>query len=98
MVPPVASVPVERSKVTGSKGYDVERVSSIRGKILDSSQIRIDASKPDDGIAACAGLCNSTRGCAAFDVSVVYSKCTLYGSVEKKSSLGGYISGVRKRQ
>ena len=76
-------------------GYEVERLSSITGSILSAINIRIDASKPDEGITSCARLCDGATGCTAFDVSVVYGTCTLYRNVEKKGSLGGYISGVR---
>jgi hypothetical protein len=90
-LPPQA--PAARPTVVA--GYEVERLSSITGPILSASNIRIDPSKPDEGIASCARLCDGATGCTAFDVSVVYGTCTLYRNVEKKGSLGGYISGVR---
>jgi hypothetical protein len=76
-------------------GYEVDRSSSIDGPILASHTIGIDAAKPDPAVESCARLCNNQLGCSAFDISVVYGKCTLYRSVEKSTALGGYISGKK---
>jgi uncharacterized caspase-like protein len=76
-------------------GYEISRPSSISGPTLASHTIGIDAAKPDPAIEACARLCDNHLGCSAFDISVVYGKCTLYRSVEKSTPLGGYISGKK---
>jgi hypothetical protein len=91
---PAPSAP-QPASASPTAGYQVDKLSNISGPILTTSHISIDASKPDPAIASCARLCDATTGCAAFDISVVYAKCTLYGKVEKKGSLGGYISGVK---
>ncbi len=77
--------------------YAVERVSAIAGRAIGSRQLSFDASKPEGGIAACAAACDSTTACVAFELSLVYSKCTVFENVEKTTSLGGYISGVKRK-
>jgi uncharacterized caspase-like protein len=78
-----------------SAGYEVNRFSSLSGPTLGSHTISVDAAKPDPAVEACARLCNSHLGCLAFDISLVYGKCTLYRSVERSTPLGGYISGIK---
>jgi hypothetical protein len=80
---------------TSAGGYEVNSFSSLSGPTVASHTITIDAAKPDPAIESCARLCNSHLGCSAFDISVVYGKCTLYRSVEKSTPLGGYISGIK---
>jgi len=80
------------------RGFQIERPSSLTGRILTSTTIRIDASKPDPSVEVCAELCEARSGCTGFDISLVYGKCTLYDPIEKKSALGGYISGIKPAQ
>jgi hypothetical protein len=87
--PTTASAPVV------TLGYEISRPSSISGPTLASHTIAIDAAKPDPAIEACARLCDNQLGCSAFDLSVVYGKCTLYRSADKSTALGGYISGKK---
>jgi hypothetical protein len=83
------------SSSTSAGGYEVNRFSSLTGPTLASHTISVDAAKPDPAVESCARLCNSHIGCSAFDISLVYGKCTLYRSVEKSTPLGGYISGIK---
>ena len=80
----------------GAEGYLVEKLASVTGPTLSTLTVAIDVSKPEPAIAACARHCDAySTSCAAFDLSLVYGKCTLYSKVERKGSLGGFISGVK---
>ena len=85
--------PTGASGLPATLGYEIDRASSIDGPILASHTVCIDAAKPDPAVASCARFCNGHVGCSAFDISMVYGKCTLYRSVDKTTPLGGYISG-----
>lgn len=84
-----------RLRLGGHVGYEINKSSSISGPTLASHTIGIDAAKPDPAFESWARMCDSHLGCFAFDISVVYGKCTLYRSVEKSTELGGYISGKK---
>ena len=87
------------SKTSIVGNYDIEKLSSVNGQLLATSHIpSFDASRPDSGVETCAQRCDATHGCKAFDVSLIYNKCSLYGSVDRKGSMGGYISGVKRVQ
>jgi uncharacterized caspase-like protein len=75
--------------------YTVDKMSSVAGVVVGTRQLTVDASKPESAIAACAAACDGVPQCLAFDLSVVYGQCALYSKVEKRGSLGGYISGVK---
>ncbi len=76
--------------------YEIEAVSGITGIRIDSSHVQTDASNPKFAVDACADICTRTTSCIAFELGVVHSRCTTYRSVERRPTLGGYISGVRK--
>jgi hypothetical protein len=77
--------------------YQIDKLSSISGPPLVTGYIAdFDASRPDSGVETCARRCDATQGCKAFDVSLVYSKCSLYGAADRTVLMGGYISGIKR--
>jgi hypothetical protein len=65
--------------------------------VLSSVQLqKVDASNRQTAINQCGQSCSSQDGCVAFDLSVVYGKCTLYKRVDSVSQLGGYVAGIRR--
>jgi len=77
--------------------YEIGKLSSISGPLLVTDYIAgFDASRPDSGVETCARRCDATQGCKAFDVSLVYSKCSLYGAADRTVLMGGYISGIKR--
>jgi uncharacterized caspase-like protein len=84
------------STSSGVEGYTVENLSSVTGPTLSAITLPVDASKPEPAVAACARHCDAfSTSCAAFDLNLVYGRCTLYSEVKRKGSLGGFISGVK---
>ncbi len=99
--PPQDRAPVSRPTAgpqpTGVDAFDVEKVSSINGTLLATRQLTaVNAADPKPGIDTCAIACASTERCVAFEVNVVYSRCSLYSTFAGRKDLGGSISGVLK--
>jgi hypothetical protein len=65
--PPLRSRLDTRSK--GLPASAVRRWQATRSALMPPSQ--------DPAVESCARLCDSHLGCSIFDISVVYSKCTL---------------------
>jgi hypothetical protein len=97
-VVPVVAAPVSSLAADPAAAFNIDTLTSVTGSRISASVVQVDASKTAGAVSRCSQLCLDVSDCVAFDLSIVYSRCTLYSRVDSRPTLGGYITGLRKAQ